>query len=271
MNYGSIRLSKLFQVCLLLPLVVSLVSFATIPAYAAQVTLSWDANSDPTLASYRVHYGTQSRNYSQSLDVGNQTTCTVSDLQDGITYYFAATAYSSGEESDYSNEVSYFTPVGCSYFLSPTSQSFSASAGAGRTTVTTQTGCTWTASTGTSWMSITSGTSGRGNGTVAYALAANTTTSSRTAVTTIAGRLFTVTQAGTTNFTVAATAGIGGSISPSGSVTVAYGTSRTFAISPASGYNVYRVTVDGYSVGTVKSYTFTNVKTNHTITATFRR
>jgi hypothetical protein len=71
------------------------------------------------------------------------------------------------------------------------------------------------------------------------------------------------------NFTISASAGANGVISPSGSLSVSYGGSQTFAISPVSGYNVADVLVDGASVGAVTSYTFTNITAEHTITATF--
>lgn len=75
---------------------------------AANVTLEWDANSEPDIAGYKVYYGLKSRNYMTIIDIGNFTTCVVSDLDSGQTYFFAATAYNTdGYESDYSNEVSY--------------------------------------------------------------------------------------------------------------------------------------------------------------------
>jgi hypothetical protein len=52
-------------------------------------------------------------------------------------------------------------------------------------------------------------------------------------------------------------------------VTVNYGASRTFAITPEGGYRVLDVKVDGTSVGAMKSYTFSNVKSNHSIQASF--
>ena len=70
-------------------------------------------------------------------------------------------------------------------------------------------------------------------------------------------------------YAITASAGPNGSISPSGSVSVAYGGSRTFTITPAAGYHVADVLVDGASVGAVTSYTFTNVTAAHTISATF--
>ena len=72
-----------------------------------QVTLTWDASMDSDLAGYKVYYGTVSRDYDVSMDVGNWTSCTVASLQEGETYYFAVTAYSTDlSESGYSNEVS---------------------------------------------------------------------------------------------------------------------------------------------------------------------
>jgi hypothetical protein len=69
--------------------------------------------------------------------------------------------------------------------------------------------------------------------------------------------------------TITASAGIGGTISPSGSVSVPYGSNQTFAISPNTGYQIASVLVDGVSAGAVTSYTFTNVTSAHTISATF--
>jgi glucose/arabinose dehydrogenase len=71
------------------------------------------------------------------------------------------------------------------------------------------------------------------------------------------------------SYTITASAGANGSISPSGAVSVTQGTSQTFSITPNSGYAVSDVTVDGASVGAVTSYTFSNVQANHTISASF--
>jgi hypothetical protein len=84
---------------------------------------------------------------------------------------------------------------GCVYTLSSYSQSFSRYAGTGTVTVTSVTGCTWTAVSNNSWISITSGSSGSGTGTVAYSVSTNNTGASRTGTMTIAGQTFTVTQA----------------------------------------------------------------------------
>jgi len=70
-------------------------------------------------------------------------------------------------------------------------------------------------------------------------------------------------------YTVTASAGTGGSISPSGAITVNYGSSKSFTITANAGYKISSVTVDGSSVGAVSSYTFSNVTSNHTINASF--
>ncbi len=81
-------------------------------ARAAEVSLAWDANPEADLAGYRIHYGTASGLYTVHLDAGNVTSCRVSGLAAGTTYYFAATAYNTrGEESGYSNEVRHTVPA----------------------------------------------------------------------------------------------------------------------------------------------------------------
>jgi len=71
------------------------------------------------------------------------------------------------------------------------------------------------------------------------------------------------------NYTIEATAGPGGIINPQGAVIVDYGTGKTFSINPKIGYNISDVLIDDVSVGPVSSYTFNNVRANHTIFATF--
>lgn len=70
-------------------------------------------------------------------------------------------------------------------------------------------------------------------------------------------------------WTITASAGANGTISPSGAVAVNHGANQSFTITPNSGFTVSTVTVDGASVGATTSYTFTNVTANHTIAASF--
>ena len=70
-------------------------------------------------------------------------------------------------------------------------------------------------------------------------------------------------------FDIVASQGTGGTISPSGTTTVTYGSSRVFSIIPDRGYSITDVVVDNVSRGPVTSYTFSDVISNHTISAVF--
>ena len=72
-------------------------------------------------------------------------------------------------------------------------------------------------------------------------------------------------------YTIKATAGTGGSISPSGNVSVREGRDQTFTITPDKSYAVSNVKIDGKSIGAVKSYTFENVRRPHTIEVIFMK
>ena len=156
-------------------------------AHSADVTLAWDGVSQPgvTVDGYRVYYRTDSSSdLTEGCDVGS-TSCTVSDLVDGETYHFVATAYNSYGESEPSDPISYTVPD--------------------------------------------------------------------------------VLQ----TFTITSSAGGNGSISPIGTVSVTEGQSKTFTISPKSGFHIDGVLVDGVFKGTTSTYTFQNLSANHTIAASF--
>jgi hypothetical protein len=116
------------RVCFLMGI---LISFFLLPiplsvqnVHGADVTLAWDPNPEASLKGYKVYYGSASGNYSFMVDVGNWTSLTISGLEAGKTYYFAATAYGpAGEESGMSDELRYDTPRPDSNFLSPTKAS----------------------------------------------------------------------------------------------------------------------------------------------------
>jgi hypothetical protein len=75
-------------------------------ARAEQVSLTWDANTESDLGGYNLYYGTASQAYSGVLNVGKDTQVTLNNLSQGVTYFFAVTAYDlQGAESDYSNEI----------------------------------------------------------------------------------------------------------------------------------------------------------------------
>ncbi|GAB1417969.1 hypothetical protein MASR2M12_07340 [Bacteroidales bacterium] len=78
-----------------------------------------------------------------------------------------------------------------------------------------------------------------------------------------------VNASGVNTYTITSTSGANGSITPSGAVTVNQGENKTFTITPNTGYHIADVLVDGTSVGAISSFTFSNITTNHTISASF--
>ena len=96
--------------------------FMAVPAFAGDVTLMWDANTETGLAGYKIYYrtdqggepydGTGIPEGDSPIDVGNVTEFRLTGLLKNKIYYFVATAYNtSGFESGYSNEVN-TTPPG---------------------------------------------------------------------------------------------------------------------------------------------------------------
>lgn len=82
----------------------------------------------------------------------------------------------------------------CNYSVSPTSHTIAANGGSVSFTVTAGSGCEWTASESIAWLSLTSGTSGSGNGTVTFLAEPNTTNQKRTATVSVAGQLVSIAQ-----------------------------------------------------------------------------
>lgn len=109
----------------------------------------------------------------------------------GCQNYYSGYGWSYDREFETLNIA--FSGGGCTYSISPTSQSFPASGGTGSISVTTQSTCSWTATSNVSWITITSDSGGTDSGTVNYSVAANTGIS-RIGTMTIAGRTFTVNQ-----------------------------------------------------------------------------
>jgi hypothetical protein len=105
-------------------------------------------------------------------------------------FYAAATAT---DPNGNTSEFSPATRIGCSYSLSSTSQNFGTAGGTGSFNLTTTAACDWQAVRSDSWITITGGASGTGNGTVGFSVAANTGPA-RTGTITVGGRIFTITQ-----------------------------------------------------------------------------
>ncbi|HSK10487.1 MAG TPA: BACON domain-containing carbohydrate-binding protein, partial [Vicinamibacterales bacterium] len=195
----------------------------------------------------------------------------------GGTYEARVAAVGPGGEgvSPLSNR---FTLSTCGYTLSGSSALFPAAGGGGAVGVTTTTGCAWTLTESASWIApMTAG--GTGSGTATYSVAANTTSGSRTATLTIAGRPYSVTQeAGASSCSYSTSpssvslAAAGGT--PSIGVTCSSGCAWTaassaswVAVSPASGTasGTVRLTVAANTSTTARSATVTIAGRSHSV------
>ena len=86
--------------------------------------------------------------------------------------------------------------IACTYSLSPSSNNFDSNGGGASFTMTSPTGCAWTASSSDGWVTITAGASGNGNGTISYTVASNPTINARSATITAGGQVYSITQDG---------------------------------------------------------------------------
>ena len=103
---ASSHSSGLISKILLLTLVLIFFPLLTPKVYSSQVTLAWDANTESQLAGYKVYYGGASRNYDQTIDVGNQTSYALAEMPEYQKTYFAVTAYDKyNQESGFSEEL----------------------------------------------------------------------------------------------------------------------------------------------------------------------
>jgi hypothetical protein len=98
--------------------------------------------------------------------------------------------------------IGYGQKSACTVSLSAGSQSFTSIGGKGSLGVTAQSGCAWTASSDAGWVTITSGASGSGNGTIEYGVASNSGSSPRSATINIAGQTFSISQTGSVPITL---------------------------------------------------------------------
>jgi hypothetical protein len=123
------------------------------------------------------------------------------------------------------------TPT-CTYAITPTTASFGSSGGSGSVGVTATAGCVWLSTSSASWVTINSGSAGTGNGTVSYSVAANTGTSTRSCTLTIAGKTFTVSQAGQSGSTGTANDNFASATVVGGATAIVVGSNLTATIEP---------------------------------------
>ncbi|MFZ0928751.1 MAG: CARDB domain-containing protein [Syntrophobacteraceae bacterium] len=254
-HIGGCERSRLhsFQLRAGIVLALLLVFFLSATAYSAQLTIAWSRSTDPAVIGYKVYYGNQSRNYPWVINAGANLSYTITGLSASKAYYFALTAYTANAESGFSPElICYFitaatpangqiAPAGATASASGSSQTFSIDPNAGYQISEV----------------LVDG--------VSVGAASQYTFSNVSACHTISANFASVTA----NYTISASTQGSGSISPSGTVSVPARTNRAFTMTPAANYRISDVQVDNVSVGAVSSYTFTNVKANHTIAATF--
>ena len=263
-------LSRILFSCLLTILVFCLSLSGLSAGHASSVTLSWNPNTEQTLAGYKVFYGTSSGSYATNVDSGKINSSTLSGLQDGKTYYFAVKAYNTALlESGFSNEVSYNTPVTTpvSYTLTASSDSNGSISPLGTVSVSLGTGQTFTMTPKTGYKVSAVEVDGANKGTLTSYTFSNVSANHTIKATFAAA----VTTAAVVKPTITASCGPGGSISPSGTVSVASGGSQTFTIKPTPPSKFADVSIDGSPAGTLRSYTFSNVNANHSINVTFRK
>jgi hypothetical protein len=273
-NSLQLLLKKCFQQIALLPLFLLL---AVSNAPAADVKIAWDANTESDLAGYKLFYGTTSRSYLNSIDVGNTTEYTLTGLIEGTTYYFAAKAYdTSDNESDYSQELVYTLPTINSAPDTPAKPTGPAS-GFVQTSYAFNTSGTdpdgdlltyrfdWGDGNISAWGGAYSRTHAFSSvGTYCIKAQSQDSHSAASGWSTCLNVSIDIQR-----HTITASAGTNGSISPAGSVTVTNGADQAFSINPDQSYRVADVVVDGSSVGALTTYTFENVDSDHTIAAGF--
>jgi hypothetical protein len=245
--------------------------FLSSAAFAASVTLAWDPPNDPAVKGYNIYYGLSGTSFKTSpgstINSATQTQIVISGLDEGKTYQFAATSHDgNGRESDFSAEISYKIPVSV--------YSVSAAVLPGETGTISSGGfncrnnCSTNFASGSSPVfAITPDSAYRVTDVKINGSSIGPATSYT--FTNISANQSISASFALKQYTINASAGTGGSISPSGAQTVNHGDSASYTITAATGYKISSVTVNGVSVGAVSNYTFSNITRNNTIYASF--
>ncbi|MEW6210552.1 MAG: S8 family serine peptidase [Acidobacteriota bacterium] len=148
----------------------------------------------------------------------------------------------------------------CSYSLNPLSRNFSASGGAGSVGVTAPSGCAWTAVSNDSWINVTGGASGSGDGSVSYSVSVNSSSVTRTGSITIAGQTHSVTQSGASacSFSLAPTSASFAASGGAGSVGVTAPSGCAWTAASNASFITITAGASGAGSGTVNYTVSTN-------------
>ena len=201
-------------------------------SHPTEVTIAWSPSTNAQVAGYKIYYGPTNRDDQFKVDVGKNTSITITNLEAGGAYSFIVLTYdSAGRESRYSNKTTVLslkdkdthflsvippstpgsssipappvqdktlpdTSPGCEFTILPASQSVGSSGGGGAVGISTKLNCPWTAITNVSWATITSNSSGIGSEVIYYLVKANPNATSREGTLTVAGQSFKITQTG---------------------------------------------------------------------------
>lgn len=262
--YSQSKTLVLLALTIGIVLLTSNVSFSadtyTIPQ-TAEVTLAWDPN-DPAPDGYRIYQRTeeQSYDYSQPCWTGPGNTGTVYNLDWDTTYYFVVRAYAGTLESADSEAVSYVSPLPetTTYSISATAGEHGFISPGGTVVVPRDSDQTFTIIPDTGYHVANVIVDGVAKGAV-LSYTFEQVTDSHTIIADFA----------VDTYQISASAGANGSISPSGTISVDSGASKSYTITPAIGYHVADVLVDGASMGPVNTYTFDPIEADHTIVVNF--
>ncbi len=262
--FNPITTPALLMIALIVHLAVTGTAFSQDTDSVSQtnaLTLTWDANI-PEPEGYRIFMRTDntSYDYTQPVWTGTDTTGTVSSLAYDTTYYFVVRAYDGTQESVNSEEVSCNTPEPDTQFYTivVTADEHGSISPVGIQTVVEGTDQTFTIAPDTGYQIADVVVDGWSVGAV------STYTFSGVDADHTISATFAINE-----YSIIATAGSGGSVSPAGETAVSAGGTQTYTISADESYRISDVVVDEWSVGAVNTYTFSDVDADHTISAVF--
>jgi len=262
------KATHIFQKIFNLTLLLFLICFAAAEALAQQVLVTWDKNPvEEQVNAYIVCYGKTSRNdpaftsYDVEVNVGDINSYSV-DVNPDNTYYFALKAKNTSDlTSDYSLEKVRAPAPAPTFSLTASADVGGAILPEGVVVVDQGGSQRFDITPDAGYLVSDVLVDGVSQGNMSAYTFSNVTADH-------AIEAFFEPEP-LPVFTLTASAGANGSISPSGNVTVVSGDSASFSITPDAGYRVLDVTVDGASIGSVSDYVFSSVSADHTIFASF--